>query len=197
MCSQTENGYYKLGGDDSPFYSRIYDTFFADIPKVRDHDQVKFNQQQQQQQQQYNRLALLAHPASIPDAASLRSCVQPTTDPPRAPGGQIKKQKRKLLSQDQKGQKRQEIIPEAPMDASSVFRQVQGFGAYIPRPPQGLQHKKPMKVEDQGDGEASHRIAHTLTACCRCRQVSTCFACSSTRRFSHSAPCTTPSLFQR
>ncbi|KAI0152516.1 fungal-specific transcription factor domain-containing protein [Hypoxylon sp. NC0597] len=175
MCSQTENGYYNLGGDDSPFYSRIYETFFADVPKVRNHDKVKFDQQQQQQQQQhqYNRPAFLAHPAFLPDAASLGSCVLPTTDPPRAPGGQIKKQKRKLLSQDQKGQKRQETIPETPMDASSVFRQVQGFGAYIPRPPQVLQHRKPMKVEDQGDGEASHRIAHTLTACCRCRQRKT------------------------
>ncbi|KAI2607242.1 fungal-specific transcription factor domain-containing protein [Hypoxylon fragiforme] len=61
------------------------------------------------------------------------------------------------------------------MDASSVFRQVQAFGTYGPGLSQGFHHqpKRPIKVEDQGDGEASHRIAHTLTACCRCRQRKT------------------------
>ncbi|KAH9987437.1 fungal-specific transcription factor domain-containing protein [Xylariaceae sp. FL0662B] len=59
------------------------------------------------------------------------------------------------------------------MDVSNVFRQVEGFGTYIPRPPQGLQPKRPVKVEEQGEGEGSHRIAHTLTACCRCRQRKT------------------------
>ncbi|KAI1484452.1 fungal-specific transcription factor domain-containing protein [Biscogniauxia mediterranea] len=59
------------------------------------------------------------------------------------------------------------------MDVSNIFRQVEGFGAYPQRIPQGLPPRKAVKVEDQGNGEASHRIAHTLTACCRCRQRKT------------------------
>ncbi|CAJ2513063.1 Uu.00g011820.m01.CDS01 [Anthostomella pinea] len=61
------------------------------------------------------------------------------------------------------------------MDASNVFRQVEGFGTYHPRPPQGFQPRKAVnvKVEDQGESEVSHRTAHTLTACCRCRQRKT------------------------
>ncbi|KAI1077115.1 fungal-specific transcription factor domain-containing protein [Whalleya microplaca] len=59
------------------------------------------------------------------------------------------------------------------MDVSNVFRRVEGFGTYVPKPPQGLQPKRPVKVEEQGEGEGSHRIAHTLTACCRCRQRKT------------------------
>ncbi|KAI2472977.1 fungal-specific transcription factor domain-containing protein [Annulohypoxylon bovei var. microspora] len=185
MCSQTENGYYNFGGDDSPFYSRIFETFCADDPKARDHDKVKFNgQQQQQQQQQHNRFALLAHPAFISEASSPRSCVRPTiTDLPRVSGvsgGRIKKQRQKqkqtpkLSSHHQGILKKEETTTDLPMDASNVFRQVQGFGTYLPRPPNGLQqNKKPIKVEDHGDGEASHRIAHTLTACCRCRQRKT------------------------
>ncbi|KAI1504597.1 fungal-specific transcription factor domain-containing protein [Biscogniauxia marginata] len=59
------------------------------------------------------------------------------------------------------------------MDASNVFRQVEGFGTYPPRLPQGFPPRKAVKIEDQGGNEASHRIAHTLTACCRCRQRKT------------------------
>lgn len=67
-----------------------------------------------------------------------------------------------------------------PMDAADVFRQ--GLGTGFPRPPQ--QHfyqppppprRKPATQRDdisETDGSL-HRIAHTLTACCRCRQVST------------------------
>ena len=60
------------------------------------------------------------------------------------------------------------------MDAASVFRQVEGFGTYPQRlPPQAYHYpNRPIKVEDTGEHESSHRIAHTLTACCRCRQVS-------------------------
>lgn len=68
------------------------------------------------------------------------------------------------------------------MDAPDVFRHVEGFGLYQhqrPRPPHA-QHHHPKPVPQlprepssgDGEGEASHRIAHTLTACCRCRQVS-------------------------
>ncbi|KAI1377626.1 fungal-specific transcription factor domain-containing protein [Hypoxylon crocopeplum] len=167
MCSQTEDGYYNLPhGDDSPFYSRIYETFCAGIPKALDHDKVRFDQFQ------YLRFAQLAHPTFVPDASSPRSCVRPTTDLPRVSGGRIKK--KRIPSHNSREKKQQDTkVEEPPMDASSVFRQVQGFGGYIPRPPQGLQQKKTVKIEDHGDGEASHRIAHTLTACCRCRQRKT------------------------
>ncbi|KAH9884711.1 hypothetical protein F4778DRAFT_762349 [Xylariomycetidae sp. FL2044] len=61
------------------------------------------------------------------------------------------------------------------MDVSSVFRQVEGFGTYHPRPPQAFPIRRPVhpKAEERDEGEASHRIAHTLTACCRCRQRKT------------------------
>ncbi|ETS87228.1 hypothetical protein PFICI_01056 [Pestalotiopsis fici W106-1] len=67
------------------------------------------------------------------------------------------------------------------MDAPDVFRHVEGFGLYQrPRPPHA-QHHHPKPVPQlprepssgDGEGEASHRIAHTLTACCRCRQRKT------------------------
>ncbi|KAI1873063.1 uncharacterized protein JN550_003316 [Neoarthrinium moseri] len=64
------------------------------------------------------------------------------------------------------------------MDVPDVFRHVQGFAPYErPKIPQGFPPKRPTNVprEQHGDadGEASHRIAHTLTACCRCRQRKT------------------------
>ncbi|KAI1482023.1 fungal-specific transcription factor domain-containing protein [Daldinia eschscholtzii] len=167
MCSQTQSGYYKLDGDDSPFYSHIYEAFCGGISKNRNHDKVKLDLQQQQ----YNRFVQFTRPAFIPDASSPRSCVRPTIDLPHVPGGQIKKPK--ALSHNKSDQKQQESIPESPMDASNVFRQVQGFTSHVPRPPQQWQQKKPVKTEENGDGEASHRIAHTLTACCRCRQRKT------------------------
>ncbi|KAI1386529.1 uncharacterized protein F4822DRAFT_319354 [Hypoxylon trugodes] len=189
MYSKTENGYYNLDGDDSPFFSRIYETFFSDVPKIQiqNHDKVKFNHQQPptlKREQEDSWLSQLPpHPAFIPETTSPRSCVRPTNDFLRVPGSQVKRHK--PLSHDSRDQRPLETIPEPPMDASSVFRQVQGFGAYNPRPPQGPQQKKTVKVEDHGDndGENSHRIAHTLTACCRCRQVSTCPASSSGRIF--------------
>ncbi|KAI0420481.1 hypothetical protein F5X98DRAFT_332374 [Xylaria grammica] len=59
------------------------------------------------------------------------------------------------------------------MDASIVFRQVEGLGNHVPR----LHHEFPPSNVTNGDGhgehESSHRIAHTLTACCRCRQRKT------------------------
>lgn len=73
------------------------------------------------------------------------------------------------------------------MDTPDVFRHVEGFGQYQPqRSPQSYTAKKPglLRKSSNGDndGEASHRIAHTLTACCRCRQVSfTVPACSTWR----------------
>jgi hypothetical protein len=60
------------------------------------------------------------------------------------------------------------------MDVSSVFRQVEGFGTYAPRfPAQSFPPKKQAKVDENGETDGSHRIAHTLTACCRCRQRKT------------------------
>ncbi|RYO77782.1 hypothetical protein DL762_009043 [Monosporascus cannonballus] len=60
------------------------------------------------------------------------------------------------------------------MDAHNVFRQVEGFGTYPQRPPHAFHPpQKPVKVEGQGENDGSHRIAHTLTACCRCRQRKT------------------------
>ncbi|KAI1102789.1 fungal-specific transcription factor domain-containing protein [Jackrogersella minutella] len=176
MCSQTDendHSYYNID-DNSPFYSRIYETFCAGVPKpkFRDHDNVKFSQEQQQQEQ-HNRFALFDHLDLIPDPSTPRSCVRQKIDTPRVSGAKIKKQKPKLLSHDKRPKKHQEIITDPSMDASHVFSQVQGFGAYIPRPPNGLPQNTQVKVEDQGDGEASHRIAHTLTACCRCRQRKT------------------------
>ncbi|KAI1334914.1 hypothetical protein F5Y15DRAFT_399701 [Xylariaceae sp. FL0016] len=66
------------------------------------------------------------------------------------------------------------------MDALNVFRQIEGFGNYVPRPPQPsshgfhpgppMSHNLPVHAHES---EASHRIAHTLTACCRCRQRKT------------------------
>lgn len=58
------------------------------------------------------------------------------------------------------------------MDPSSVFRQVEGFGSHAPRRHQELPTRRAGNTEEQGENENSHRIAHTLTACCRCRQVS-------------------------
>ncbi|KAI1330829.1 hypothetical protein F5Y16DRAFT_317440 [Xylariaceae sp. FL0255] len=63
------------------------------------------------------------------------------------------------------------------MDATSVFRQVQGFGNHAVRQQNHHQPYPPaprdVNVEDNVESEASHRIAHTLTACCRCRQRKT------------------------
>ncbi|KAI0025436.1 fungal-specific transcription factor domain-containing protein [Xylariomycetidae sp. FL0641] len=60
------------------------------------------------------------------------------------------------------------------MDAANVFRPVDGFGMYVPRMTHGLPTlKKPVKLEEPGENDGSHRIAHTLTACCRCRQRKT------------------------
>ncbi|KAI0478235.1 hypothetical protein F4859DRAFT_50609 [Xylaria cf. heliscus] len=58
------------------------------------------------------------------------------------------------------------------MDASVVFRQVEGFGSHIPRPHPEFPPKTP-NDDEQGDHGSPHRIAHTLTACCRCRQRKT------------------------
>ncbi|RYP58568.1 hypothetical protein DL770_010397 [Monosporascus sp. CRB-9-2] len=60
------------------------------------------------------------------------------------------------------------------MDAHNVFRQVDGFGTYPQRLPHAFHPpQKPVKIEGQGENDGSHRIAHTLTACCRCRQRKT------------------------
>lgn len=75
------------------------------------------------------------------------------------------------------------------MDAADVFRQ--GLGSVIPRPPQYFYNppgpprtsqppqsapslrRPPTQQRDDESDVNSHRIAHTLTACCRCRQAST------------------------
>ncbi|KAI1825503.1 hypothetical protein F4861DRAFT_537965 [Xylaria intraflava] len=74
------------------------------------------------------------------------------------------------------------------MDASIVFRQVEGFRSPLPKPPQHFvpqqfapqqfpppqfAPRKPVNGDDHTGDENSHRIAHTLTACCRCRQRKT------------------------
>ncbi|GAP83004.1 putative fungal specific transcription factor domain-containing protein [Rosellinia necatrix] len=59
------------------------------------------------------------------------------------------------------------------MDASIVFRQVEGFGSRIPRPHQDFSPARTVHDDDHGEPGPSHRIAHTLTACCRCRQRKT------------------------
>jgi hypothetical protein len=64
------------------------------------------------------------------------------------------------------------------MDAADVFRQ--GLGSMLPRPsPYFFPGRPPVPVptpypwdSPDNENEAPHRIAHTLTACCRCRQVS-------------------------
>jgi len=70
------------------------------------------------------------------------------------------------------------------MDASFIFRQ--GLGSVIPRPPQHSFYPKPRipvpvpvpipgpvpHPRDDADGDGN-RTAHTLTACCRCRQRKT------------------------
>lgn len=74
------------------------------------------------------------------------------------------------------------------MDPADIFRQ--GFSHVAPRQnPVFMGHpqhpmvqfqsqmqqqpfRKPAQNEEPSDGDgSSHRIAHTLTACCRCRQV--------------------------
>jgi hypothetical protein len=78
------------------------------------------------------------------------------------------------------------------MDAADVFRQ--GLRSVTPRYNQ--QTKRPPSSRDdvsESDG-SSHRIAHTLTACCRCRQVSPRFprllaaGCRSPYQFSNMIP---------
>ncbi|KAJ3578254.1 hypothetical protein NPX13_g2313 [Xylaria arbuscula] len=56
------------------------------------------------------------------------------------------------------------------MDASIVFRQVEGFGDRGPRAPHEFSPPRAANGDEHGDNENPHRIAHTLTACCRCRQ---------------------------
>ncbi|KAH8650102.1 fungal-specific transcription factor domain-containing protein [Xylariales sp. PMI_506] len=65
------------------------------------------------------------------------------------------------------------------MDISDVFRHVQAFGTYPPRLPESSHSRAPLNLAQEpngdadDDGDGSHRIAHTLTACCRCRQRKT------------------------
>lgn len=63
------------------------------------------------------------------------------------------------------------------MDPAHVFRQ--GLGSVAPRqyhnqalnlPRRRTPARDELSDEHQGDG-SGNRIAHTLTACCRCRQV--------------------------
>ena len=57
------------------------------------------------------------------------------------------------------------------MDAPRLFHP--GYGPVIPRPPPPpiFQRRPPLPQRDDDNDAGSHRIAHTLTACCRCRQV--------------------------
>ncbi|KAI2624779.1 hypothetical protein GGS21DRAFT_532041 [Xylaria nigripes] len=59
------------------------------------------------------------------------------------------------------------------MDASIVFRQVEGFRGPLPRSQQHYAPRKAANANTLEGPENSHRIAHTLTACCRCRQRKT------------------------
>jgi hypothetical protein len=62
------------------------------------------------------------------------------------------------------------------MDAFSIFRQ--GLTSVASRPPQHNYYTKPRipapppLLRDDLDSDSPQRTAHTLTACCRCRQVS-------------------------
>lgn len=60
------------------------------------------------------------------------------------------------------------------MDATQIFRQ--GLGTVAPRyPQQGFEQFQGQGFDEDDflDGDSSgQRVAHTLTACCRCRQVS-------------------------
>src|SRR5688572_19266402 len=86
------------------------------------------------------------------------------------------------------------------MDPAEIFRQ---FGHVAPRQnPVYMGHQQPMvqyqpqmqqqtfrkpmqQPEETSDGDGSgHRIAHTLTACCRCRQVPTHPFCGNLKRLS-------------
>lgn len=59
------------------------------------------------------------------------------------------------------------------MDPGHIFRQ--GLESMPPRPTQSYspQHQKPARHQDDISDEdgSGPRVAHTLTACCRCRQV--------------------------
>ncbi|PKK51350.1 hypothetical protein CI102_3326 [Trichoderma harzianum] len=60
------------------------------------------------------------------------------------------------------------------MDAAHIFRQ--GLGTVAPRPNHGYAQPRSLvqSPDDFFDGDtSSHRVAHTLTACCRCRQRKT------------------------
>lgn len=87
------------------------------------------------------------------------------------------------------------------MDAADVFRQ--GLGSVVPRPPQYFYNppgpprtsqppqsapslrRPPTQQRDDESDVNSHRIAHTLTACCRCRQAGTFLFHSSWIRARH------------
>ncbi|KAG6112417.1 hypothetical protein E4U13_004298 [Claviceps humidiphila] len=61
------------------------------------------------------------------------------------------------------------------MDPGHIFRQ--GLGSVLPRPAQSFipQYQKPARHQDDvsDDDGSGPRVAHTLTACCRCRQRKT------------------------
>ncbi|KAI1112829.1 hypothetical protein F5Y14DRAFT_452675 [Nemania sp. NC0429] len=59
------------------------------------------------------------------------------------------------------------------MQASIVFHQVEGFGGHMPRPHREFPPRKTPNGDEQEEPGNPHRIAHTLTACCRCRQRKT------------------------
>lgn len=91
MCSQNQNAAcFAFPVDDSPFYSRIYETFCGGTPNIRDH--VKVRTLNRKHQQQHSRFAQLLRPAFTPDASnpSLRRYVRPTSAAlPHVSGGQI------------------------------------------------------------------------------------------------------------
>lgn len=107
--------------------------------------------------------------------------VQDTSSSPRSQDIPVAPEARPRAAQDniKATEARPRRLPtSAPMEANDVFRHVEGFGAYQrPRPPQGPNQQRHLELPREpthgdGESEASHRIAHTLTACCRCRQVS-------------------------
>ncbi|KAK5990735.1 Transcriptional activator acu-15-like protein [Cladobotryum mycophilum] len=59
------------------------------------------------------------------------------------------------------------------MDSAHIFRQ--GLGTVPPRPAHvyAQPRKSPQARDDLSDGDSGPRVAHTLTACCRCRQRKT------------------------
>ncbi|KAI1174903.1 hypothetical protein F4777DRAFT_552307 [Nemania sp. FL0916] len=59
------------------------------------------------------------------------------------------------------------------MEPGIVFHQMDGFGHHGPRPHHEFHPRQATNGDEHEEHANPHRIAHTLTACCRCRQRKT------------------------